>query len=175
MAVREDDISTALAPLRRSRVDASPKRKPHRWATCENARIASLIILGLAIGATAVLAGPDAGVLLSVVILLTTKYGAEALRIIGFALLGFAAGLAKAMQAYADGRPMAPRVAAATIAVSIIFAAVGGVTADAAVPIFAPMLGVAPETAVNVAWPAAFVAGISTFTTLAVLESRMRR
>ena len=173
MAVREDDIAAALVSLRRPR-QVQPQRNLD-LTKCELAGLASIILLGLAIGATAVLVGPDAGILLSLAILLTSKYGGEVLRLIGFALLGLAAGAAKALQAYADGRPMPTRTAIATIAVSIIFAAAGGVTADAAVPILAPMLGMQPSAAANIAWPAAFICGISTFATVAIIESRFRR
>ena len=176
------DIARAVAAMRAARGSVPPDATPapdrpqrtdnprrHRrgfaggWTTAEIARLIAAVMLGLMVGATWVLAGGEAGAWLLACVALTTKYMGEIVRTLAFAALGFVAGLAKGLQAYADGKIQSPRIVAANICISMIFGVLGGIGADG--------FNLDPKLGFCVA----FVFGIMTFGSMKIIEDRLRK
>ena len=166
----ETDIARAIVAIRLARALEPPHRivprrtiAPKGWTRGELARIAAAILYALAVAATIILAGVDAGAWLMGIMAVTSKLMGEILRTLAFAALGFVAGAAKALQAYADGQAQSLRVATANIIISTIFAVVGGVGADG--------YGLEPKLALCVA----FAFGVMTFGSVRIIEDRLRK
>ena len=165
----EADIARAIVAIRLARAPEPPHRivprvtPPKGWTRGELARIGAAILYALAVVATILLAGFDAGAWLIGIMAVTSKLMGEILRTLAFAALGFVAGVAKALQAYADGNTQSARVVLVNIIISTIFAVVGGVGADG--------YGMDPKLALCVA----FGAGVMTFGSVRIIEDRLRK
>ena len=157
----ENEIIRAMAQLRARDTGPAKLPGPHPQRAWIASHVAAAV-LGVAIGATALLASIDEALMLSLAIV-ASKYAAEAGRVVAFASIGLVAGLAKALQSYADGQRHSALTIMALLAIAMIFAAIGGVAADA--------VGLDRKLGLV----AAFVSGVLGFGSIRLLEERIKK
>ena len=163
MPVDEAQLSAAILALRKPSRPVIVRASLWPDSRSDRCKLLIILLLGVTIGATAVLSDFNAAVLMAVVVTVTSKGWGEIVRSLGFAALGLVAALAKTLQNVADGEPLSARVVVLQGIISCIFAVFGGLAAD----------GIGLDSRLGLC--AAFVSGILTFGTIRILEHRLRK